>query len=308
MSRRGLVGFAPSFDQVGPIARTVADVALVFTVIAGRDPGDATSSDRPVPRIDLESASDPSLSGMRVGVPRELDIDSLRREVARDFRAALERLEALGAVIVDVSIPDLDAAVACYHLLAAAEASTTLARFDGVRFGRREGRREAGETIEALHARSRGRGFGPEVQRRILLGTFALCAGRADAYDRHAREVRRTLCRRIETALAGVDVLATPTAPSAAFRIGENADDPLALYSSDAFTTPASLAGLPALSVPSGLDADGLPLGLHLVGRAFDEETILRVAHAFESITELPACPLRREIEPPADPTREATA
>ncbi|MEM8931323.1 MAG: Asp-tRNA(Asn)/Glu-tRNA(Gln) amidotransferase subunit GatA [Acidobacteriota bacterium] len=290
VSRRGLVGFAPSFDQIGPLAISVQDAALAFSILAGPDPRDATSVEHPVPTVDaIAGSDDASLDGLRIGVPRELDLGHLAPAVADDFTRALDRLRHLGAAVVDVRVPDFDAAVACYHLLAAAEASTTLARYDGVRYGARR----TGDTLDAMITRTRSRGFGREVQRRILLGTFALSAEHADRYDRRARAVRATLRQHLDRALDTVDLLVTPTAPTAAFRLGERLDDPVALHGSDAFTAPAALAGLPALSVPSGVDDDGMPLGLQWIGRAFDEPTVLRAGRAFEAATAFPRCPLR---------------
>jgi aspartyl-tRNA(Asn)/glutamyl-tRNA(Gln) amidotransferase subunit A len=277
VSRWGLVAFASSTDQIGPLARDVRGAALALGVIAGRDRRDATSSPRPVG--DYLAALDAGVDGLVAGVPRQLEVERLAADPRRDFERAVGRLEALGARIEEVDLPALGAAVACYYVLATSEASANLARFDGLRYGRRS---PAGGGLEELTARSRREGFGAEVKRRILLGTFALSAGYHDAYYRRAQAVRETLRHQLLGALESADVLLLPTAPSGAFALGERVDDPLAMYLSDVYTTPASLAGIPALSVPSGRDRRGLPLGLQILARPFAEATALRVGRAFE--------------------------
>lgn len=293
VSRWGLVAFASSLDQVGPVARTVRDVALGFRAIAGADPRDATCSERPVddPLAGLEDG----LDGLRVGVPRELDGSDLACEPRKDFRSALDRLAGAGAELIDVSAPALGSALSAYAVLAAAEASSNLARFDGVRFGRRSGGGEPEGTgsvrpsgASGLVEASRSEGFGREARRRILLGTFALSAGYAERYYRRACAVRDALTRQVTALFERVDLLATPTAPEGAFPLGSRLDDPVAMVRSDRFTVPPSLCGLPAVSVPSGFDGDGLPLGLQLVGPAFGEARLLRAAHAFERATGWP--------------------
>jgi len=289
VSRRGLVAFASSLDQVGPLARSVRDVALCLQVIAGADPGDATSADRPVERFAEEvDRLRPNARGLRVGTLAELAGEELSSAARRDFRSALDRLATAGAEVVEVSVPAVRSALAAYAVLAAAEASSNLARFDGVRYGRRRGGaeapggpRSASDVIES----SRSDGFGKEVTRRILLGTFALSAGYAESYYGRAQAVRSALGHQLAAAFERVDVIATPTAAGGAFPLGSRVDDPVTMYRSDLFTTPASLAGLPAVSVPSGLDDDGLPLGLQLIGPAFGEVALLRVARLFEGLT-----------------------
>lgn len=279
VSRYGLTAFASSTDQVGPLARDIPDLALAYGVIAGHDPRDATSSQQAVddPRPELERG----MAGLRCAVIRELTDDlgaELEPGVAESFGRAVDQLAGLGAEITSVSIPHVRTAMACYYVIAAAEASSNLARFDGIRFGRRAG---AGSLSE-IYRRSRGEGFGAEVKRRILLGTFALSAGHAEAWYGRAQGVRHALRRQLGEALGTYDLLLSPTAPSAAFALGERLEDPLTMYASDLCTLPASLAGLPALSLPCGRDPRGLPLGLQIIGRPFAEATVLRCGHALE--------------------------
>jgi aspartyl-tRNA(Asn)/glutamyl-tRNA(Gln) amidotransferase subunit A len=276
VSRYGLVAFASSLDQVGPIARTVGDAALALGVIAGPDPRDSTSA-RVGPE-DFVARLGAGAEGLTVGVIREIDTAALDDDVRSAWTGALERLEAAGARRVEVSVPAVTAAIAVYYVVANCEASANLARFDGVRYGRRA----AADRLADLYLESRSRGFGAEVERRIMLGTFALSSGYYDAYYGRARAVMATLRRQLDEALAAVDLLVTPTTPGGAFALGEKLDDPLAMYLSDVFTTPASLAGLPAVAVPAGLDRRGLPLSLQVMGRRFDDATVLRLAAAFE--------------------------
>ena len=293
VSRRGLVAFASSMDQIGPIARTVEDAGLALTVLAGRDPGDATCAERGVDdvRAALDRLDD-GIDGWRLGTIRELDLDEVAAAerpspaTRAAFDTALEALAAAGAEIVEVSVPSIGSSLAAYALVAAAEASANLARFDGVRFGRRAageaGRRPPGQTAAGAIEASRGAGFGDEVTRRILLGTFALSAGYAERYYGRAQALRSRLAGELEAAFEHADVLVSPTAPGGAFRLGERLGDPVAMARSDVFTTPASLAGLPAISVPCGLDAAGLPLGFQLMAPAFAEGRLLRAARAVE--------------------------
>jgi aspartyl-tRNA(Asn)/glutamyl-tRNA(Gln) amidotransferase subunit A len=276
VSRYGLVAFASSTDQIGPMARTVRDAALGLAVTAGPDPNDSTCADRPVD--DYLGGIERGIEGLRVGVLREVDVDGLGGSSAANWRESLARLEAAGARIVDVSVPSLGASVAVYYVVATSEASANLARFDGVRYGYRT----PADNLTDLYFGSRGEGFGPEVKRRVMLGTFALSSGYYEAYYGRSRGVLERMRRELDAALAEADVLVTPTTPGAAFGIGEKVDDPLAMYLSDIFTTPASLTGLPAVAVPSGLDERGLPLSLQVMGRPFDETTVFRVARAFE--------------------------
>jgi len=277
VSRYGLVAFASSTDQIGPIARNVRDAALGLRVIAGEDPRDSTCATEPVE--DYLAGIEEGIAGLRVGVIREADPARLGGSTAANWRESLARLASAGAELVEVSVPSVDAAVAVYYVIATCEASANLARFDGVRYGRRAA--DAGDLID-LYFDSRSEGFGPEVKRRIMLGTFALSSGYYEAYYGRARGVLERMRQELDTALEAADVLVTPTTPSAAFRIGEKMDDPLAMYLSDIFTTPASLVGLPAVAVPSGMDEQGLPLSLQVMGRPFGEATVFRACRAFE--------------------------
>jgi aspartyl-tRNA(Asn)/glutamyl-tRNA(Gln) amidotransferase subunit A len=289
VSRYGLVAFASSTDQISPLARTVRDAALATSVLAGPDPNDSTCSSRPAG--DYLSGIEEGIEGLRVGVISNLDASAFDPASARVWKASLDRLAAAGAELVEVRVPSLDAAVAVYYVVAMSEASSNLARFDGVRYGRRV---EEGESLLDLYLDSRSEGFGPEVKRRIMLGTFALSAGYQEAYYGRARGVLDRMRRELEAALEKADVIVTPTTPGAAFGLGEKVDDPLAMYLSDVFTTPASLTGLPAVAVPSGLDDQGLPLSLQVMGRSFDEATVFRVARAFERQAEWTIAPTFR--------------
>jgi aspartyl-tRNA(Asn)/glutamyl-tRNA(Gln) amidotransferase subunit A len=280
VSRYGVVAFASSLDQVGPLARTVEDVALAARVLCGPDPGDATSSPLAVPDFAAESIGD--VNGLRVGVPWTFLEKGVEEGTLAAFRRALSLLEDSGARVVDVALPHLAHAIATYYLVATAEASSNLARFDGVRYGVRK----PASDLQGMYGQSRDQGFGPEVKRRIILGTFALSSGYYDAYYLRAQKVRTLIRRDFEEAFASCDVVATPTTPTPAFRLGEKTEDPLEMYLADIFTVPANLAGLPAISVPCGL-ASGLPVGLQLLGRPFDEVTLLRAARRFEDAANL---------------------
>jgi len=279
VSRYGLVAFASSLDQIGPFARTVEDLALAATVLFGHDPKDATSAQAPVP--DLMKELPRGAAGLRIGVPWDFLREGVTEGTLAAFRAALQALQGAGARLVDASLPHLPHAIATYYIVATAEASSNLARYDGVRYGRRE--RKPG--LRAMYGETRDHGFGPEVKRRILLGTFVLSSGYYDAYYLRAQKVRTLIARDFEAAFGSCDVIATPTTPGPAFRIGEKADDPLQMYLADIFTVPANLAGIPGLSMPCGL-VGGLPVGLQLLGRAFDEATLVRLAAAFEAATD----------------------
>ncbi len=278
VSRYGLIAYGSSLDSIGPFGRTVADVAALFSLIAGQDPRDATSMPSPVPDVD---AWNDDLRGLRVGVPREYFIEGMQPAVERAVHAAIDHLRALGATPVEISLPHTEYAVPVYYLIAPAEASANLARFDGVRYGPRA---EA-ESLWDVFEKTRGERFGAEVKRRIMLGTYALSAGYYDAYYGQAQKVRTLIKRDFEQAFAQVDVIACPVAPTTAFKIGTKVDDPLAMYLEDVFTLPPSLAGITGLSVPCGVDDDGLPIGLQLLGPAFGEAQVLRVGHAFEQTT-----------------------
>jgi len=284
VSRYGVVAFASSLDQVGPLARTVEDAALAASVICGPDPCDATSAAVEVP--DFAAASAQAPRGLRVGVPWRFLEEGVEAGTMDAFRRSLALLEGAGARIVDVALPHLPHAVATYYIVATAEASSNLARFDGVRYGLR---RPAPDLL-GMYGQSRDHGFGPEVKRRIILGTFVLSTGYYDAYYLRAQKVRTLIRRDFEQAFASCDVVATPTTPTPAFRLGEKTEDPLQMYLADIFTVPASLAGIPAISVPCGL-ASGLPVGLQLLARPFDETTLLQAAHAYEAAAGLGLSP-----------------
>lgn len=273
VSRYGLVAFASSFDSVGPMARNVEDVALALGVIAGYDENDATSADVPVP--DYVEAISQDAKGLKIGLPKEYFAEGLNAEVRAAIEGAAKALEELGVEIVEVSAPHTDYAIATYYLLTTAEASSNLARYDGMRYGRRaKGERNLAETYRA----SRTEGFGEEVKRRIMLGTFALSAGYYDAYYGKAQKARRLVREDFKRAFEKVDLLVAPSAPTTAFPLGEKIDDPLEMYLQDVYTTPASLAGCPGVNVPVGTDAAGLPIGLQVIGDHFDEAGVLRLA------------------------------
>ncbi|MFQ6101628.1 MAG: Asp-tRNA(Asn)/Glu-tRNA(Gln) amidotransferase subunit GatA [Anaerolineae bacterium] len=280
VSRYGLVAFASSLDQVGVLAKDVTDAALLLGVIAGHDPRDSTSMDAPVP--DYTAALTGDVKGMRVGVPREYFIAGMQAAVEMAVRAALDVLAGLGAEVREVSLPHTDYALPVYYLIAPAEASANLARYDGVRYGLRV---DGGGLIEMYKA-TRGQGFGPEVKRRIMLGTYALSAGYYDAYYLKAQKARTLIKADFDGAFEQVDVIVAPTSPTTAFRIGEKVDDPLQMYLADVFTLSANLAGICGISIPCGFDTGGLPIGLQVMGPAFGEEVILRVAYAYEQATE----------------------
>ncbi len=275
VSRYGMVAFASSLDQAGPLTRSVRDAALVLGAIAGHDPRDSTSVEIPVP--DYEAALTGDVSGLRLGVPREYFVAGMEVGVETAVRAAIDVLRDRGAEIIDVSLPSTDSGLATYYIIAPAEASANLARYDGVRYGASAGQTE----LWANYTRTRGDGFGPEVKRRIMLGTYALSAGYYDAYYVKAQQVRTLIKAEFDEVLATVDAILAPTSPNVAFPIGAKVDDPLAMYLNDACTLPVNIAGLPGISVPCGL-SDGKPVGLQVIGRAFDEATILRVADAYE--------------------------
>jgi len=285
VSRYGLIAFGSSLDQIGPLARTVHGAAIALAVIAGADAADATSAPEAVP--DYAAALTGDVQGVRVGVPARLIEQGVDPEVARAFKASLDRLAARGATLVDIELPHAKYATAVYYLVATAEASSNLARYDGVRFGFRAsatGDKTTGD-LHTMYARTRELGFGPEVKRRIMLGTYVLSAGYYEAYYLKAQQVRTLILRDYEHAFERVDVVAMPTSPTPAFRIGERVADPLQMYLADVFTVSANLAGLPAISVPCGFTGERLPIGLQLTGRRFDEATLLRTADAYERDT-----------------------
>jgi len=281
VSRYGLIAYASSLDQIGPFARTVADAALCLEAISGADPHDSTAAHLPVPSF--SSALTGDIRGLRVGVPRALFADGVDEGVLAAFDESLLVLQRLGASIVDVDLPHSRVAIPTYYLVATAEASSNLARYDGVRYGLRA---TGAKTLGEMYDRTRDAGFGDEVKRRIMLGTYVLSAGYYDAYYLKAQQVRTLIRRDFEQAFATVDAVAVPTTPTAAFKLGEKTADPIQMYLADIFTVSAPLAGLPAISVPAGFTPDRLPVGLQLTGRAWDEATLFRMADAYERSTE----------------------
>ncbi len=284
-SRWGIVAFASSLDQAGPISRTVRDSAITLGAIAGHDPKDSTSVDVPVP--DYEAALSGDIRGLKVGIPKEYRIDGMADEIEALWRAGINWLRDAGAEIVDITLPHTKYALPTYYIIAPAEASSNLARYDGVKYGLRVD----GEDLIQQYENTRGAGFGAEVRRRVMIGTYVLSAGYYDAYYLRAQRVRTLIARDFTQAFEGCDVVLTPTSPFPAFAIGEKMDDPVAMYINDVFTVPSSLAGLPGISLPAGLSADGLPLGLQLIGRPFDEETLFRAADVLERQAGFDAAP-----------------
>ncbi len=281
VSRYGLVAFASSLDQIGPFTKDVADTALMLRVLAGHDRRDSTSVPQSVP--DYTATLGAGVKGLRVGLPKEYFIDGMDREVEAAVRGAIRKLQELGAEVVEISLPHTDYAVAVYYLIATAEASANLARFDGVRYGARV----PGEDVIDMYGKTRGAGFGPEVKRRIILGTYALSAGYYDAYYLRAQKVRTLIRQDFEEAFEKCDVIVTPTSHEVAFRIGEKTDDPLKMYLSDIFTISVNLAGICGVSLPCGFTKNPrLPIGLQVLGKSFGEETVMRAAYAYEQATE----------------------
>ena len=279
VSRYGLIAFASSLDRIGPFTANVRDAATVLGVIAGHDPQDATSSPRPVP--DYTADLDKGVAGLRLGVPSEYFAEGLDAQVRAAIEHTIDQLRAAGAVIKPISLPHTRYAIPTYYIIATAEASANLARFDGVRYGFRA---KDSDTLSAMYRRSRDGGFGPEVKRRIMLGTYALSAGYYDAYYKKAQQVRRLLTEDFLKAFTEVDAILTPTAPTPAFKLGEKVDDPVSMYLADIYTVTASLAGICGLSVPCGKSQEGLPIGLQILGRHFDEAMTLRIAQTVETL------------------------
>jgi len=276
-SRWGVVAFASSLDQPGPLTRTVEDSALLLQGMAGHDPKDSTSAPLAVP--DFAAATrNPDIKGLKVGIPKEYRVEGTAPEIVALWDKGIEMMKAAGAAPIEVSLPHTKYALPAYYIVAPAECSSNLARYDGVRFGLRV----PGKDLIEMYQNTRGAGFGKEVRRRVMIGTYVLSAGYYDAYYKKAQQIRALIARDFKQAFEKCDVLLTPTAPTAAFAAGEKMDDPVTMYLNDMFTIPASMAGLPGISVPAGLDKDGLPLGLQIIGRAFDEETMLRAAAALE--------------------------
>jgi aspartyl-tRNA(Asn)/glutamyl-tRNA(Gln) amidotransferase subunit A len=282
VSRYGVVAYASSLDQVGPMAQTVTGCAHLLHAIAGHDAHDSTSVNRPVPDYVGQLRGD-SINGLRVGIPREYFVEGMQPEVEQAVRAAVRVLEQLGAHVSEVSLPHTEYAIPAYYLIATAEASSNLARYDGIKYGLRTAEADG---LLTMYQRTRAAGFGTEVKRRIMLGTYALSAGYYDAYYLKAQKVRTLIRRDFERVFISQDVIVTPTTPTTAFRIGEKTSDPLQMYLSDIFTISINLAGLPGLSLPCGFDQQGLPIGLQIVGRPFEEERVLQAAYAYEQATE----------------------
>lgn len=277
VSRYGLIAFGSSLDHIGPVTKTTKDAALVLRTIAGRDPLDSTSADVPVP--DYVAELEKPVKGLKLGVAKEYFGDGLDTEVRAAVETAIQELAILGCEVIPISLPHTQYAIPTYYLVATAEASSNLARFDGVRYGHRAA---GARSLSEMYERSRDEGFGPEVKRRIMLGTYALSAGYYDAYYLKAHKVRTLLTRDFDEAFGTVDAIITPTTPTPAFKLGEKADDPLAMYLADIYTVTADLVGIPAISVPCGESSERLPIGLQILGKHFDESTILRLAHAYE--------------------------
>ena len=280
VSRYGIIAFASSMDQVGPMTKDVSDAACLLQVLAGHDPADSTSSIRSVP--DYSAALNGDVKGLCIGVPKEYFVSGMQPEVENAVRAAVQQLEKTGARIEEISLPHTEYAVAVYYVVATAEASSNLARYDGMRFGHRAEAKDLTET----YMLTRAEGFGAEVKRRIMLGTYVLSHGYYDAYYLKAQRVRTLIRRDFDNAFTHCDVIVTPTAPTTAFKLAEKTQDPLQMYLSDIYTISTNLAGLPALSLPCGFDRDNLPIGLQMIGKHFDEATLLRAAHAYEQATD----------------------
>lgn len=286
-SRWGIVAFASSLDQAGPLTRTVEDAALMLQSMAGHDPKDSTSIDRDVPNYRAALTGD--IRGLKIGVPAEYRVDGMSDEIDKMWQRGMDWLRDAGAEIVDISLPHTKYALPAYYIVAPAEASSNLARYDGVKYGLRV--TDPGDDIVGLYERTRAEGFGAEVKRRVLIGTYVLSAGYYDAYYIKAQKVRTLIAQDFTDAFEKVDAILTPTTPSGAFGFGEKTDDPIAMYLNDVFTVTANLSGLPGISVPAALDEDGLPLGLQIIGRAFDEETVLRVGGVIETAAQFDAQP-----------------
>ncbi len=284
-SRWGIIAFASSLDQAGPLTRSVRDCAVMLGAMAGHDARDSTSVDTPVP--DYAAALDGDIKGLRVGIPAEYRVDDMPGEIDGLWAKGAAWFRDAGCEIVDITLPHTRYALPTYYIVAPAEASSNLARYDGVRYGLRV----ESDDLTEMYEKTRAAGFGPEVKRRLLIGTYVLSAGYYEAYYLKAQKLRTLIARDFREAFEKVDVVLTPTAPSPAFAVGEKEDDPIAMYLNDVFTVPASLAGLPAISLPAGLSDDGLPLGLQLIGKPFDEETVLRAAQALESAANFTARP-----------------
>lgn len=280
VSRYGLVAFASSLDQIGPITKTVKDSAILLNIISGYDPYDSTSANLPVP--DYTSVLGESIKGLKIGIPKEFFAKGLDSEVEDSVKKAIKELESLGALPVEISLPHTGYAVAVYYILATSEASSNLARYDGVKYGLRV----EGEDLLDMYMKTREAGFGAEVKRRIILGTYALSSGYYDAYYKKAQQVRTLIKQDFDKAFEKVDAIVTPTTPTPAFKAGEKTDDPLQMYLADIFTISVNLAGVPGISIPCGFTSNNLPVGLQIIGKQFDEETILKISYAYEQSTD----------------------
>ncbi len=280
VSRYGLVAFASSFDQIGPITKNVKDSAIMLNAISGHDIYDSTSANMDVP--DFVSGLGQEIKGMKVGVPKEYFIEGLESEVEGSVKEAIKKLESLGAVPVEISLPHTEYAIAAYYILATSEASSNLSRYDGVRYGLRV----TGDDLIDMYMKTREEGFGPEVKRRIILGTYSLSSGYYDAYYRKAQQVRTLIKQDFEKAFKSVDIIVTPTTPTTAFKAGEKTGNPLQMYLSDIFTISLNLSGVPGISIPCGFTSENLPVGLQIIGNHFDEESILKAAYAYEQATD----------------------
>jgi aspartyl-tRNA(Asn)/glutamyl-tRNA(Gln) amidotransferase subunit A len=281
VSRFGLVAFASSLDQIGPMTKDVTDTAILMNVISGKDPLDSTSADVPVPNFTKSLIN--NIKGIKIGIPKEYFISGIDPDVEKSIRNAIELFKKLGAEIKEVSLPHTDYAVSTYYVIAPAEASSNLARYDGVKYGYRS---DNSKNLLSMYKKTREEGFGAEVKRRIMLGTYTLSSGYYDAYYLKAQKVRTLIKKDFDDAFKTCDILVTPTAPTPAFKIGEKFDNPIQMYLSDIFTISVNLAGVPAISIPCGFSEDGLPIGLQIIGRHFDEETIIRAAYTFEQNTD----------------------
>jgi len=281
VSRFGMIAFASSLDQAGPITKTVEDTALILNVISGPDPKDSTCVNIPVPDYTLRLKDD--IKGLKIGIPKEYFVDGMDKEVEDASRKAISAIEGLGAEIIEISLPHTEYAVLTYYIIAPSEASSNLARYDGAKYGYRT---EGAESLRDMYFKTRAEGFGDEVKRRIMLGTYALSSGYYDAYYLKAQRVRTLIKNDFEEAFKIVDAIVAPTTPEVAFKIGEKTQDPIKMYLSDVLTIPCNIAGLPGISVPCGFSTDGLPIGIQVLGKPFDEETVLHVAYAYEQHTD----------------------
>jgi len=284
VSRFGLVAFASSLDQIGTITKNVRDSAILMNIISGKDPLDSTSASVVVP--DFTKNLGREIKGLKIGIPREYFIEGMDKEIEAAVKTSIRQLESLGAIPVEISLPHSEYAVATYYVLATSEASSNLARYDGVKYGFRASALGGGKDLLDMYMNTRAQGFGAEVKRRIMLGTFTLSSGYYDAYYKKGQQARTLIKQDFETAFKQVDVIVTPTSPTAAFKIGEKTSDPLQMYLSDIFTISVNLAGVPGISIPCGFTSNNLPVGLQIIGKHFDEETILKVSYAYEQATE----------------------